>query len=107
MFQVVRILLEHGARVDIKDRAGRTPLDLARSKLCMMRERLGPEPTMESKKLFVEMTMLTNILLRKLKEQHTNIDFDELEKRLRNLSTKEIELETDNILGEVAKLSLN
>lgn len=95
--------MAHGARVNIKDRSGRTPLDLACSKLCMMRQRLGPEPTIESKKLFVEMTMLTNVLHKKLKE----LDFDELENRLRNLSTKEIEAETDNLLSEVAKMSLH
>lgn len=106
---MVRTLLEHGARVDIKDRSGRTPLDLAVSKLHLMRQRIGPEAscTYDYKKMFVEMTMLTNILHKKFKEQHMKIDFDELENRLRNLSTKEIEVETDNLLGEVAKLSLH
>lgn len=105
--QVVRILLQYGARVCIQDRTGKTPHDLAKSKLMMMRSRLGQGTTPESAKMFVEMSMLTGLLQKTLKQQLTDVEFDDLEARLRNLSTKEIEKEADNLLTDVAGLTLN
>lgn len=106
--QVVRILLQNGARVNILDRTGKTPLDLARSKLMLMRSRLNSSATSESAKLFVEMSMLTGLLNRTLHQQLKDVDqFDDLEARLRKLTTKEIEDGADNLLTDVAGLTLN
>lgn len=105
--QVVRILLQNGARVSIKDRSGKTPLDLARSKLLLMRTRLGMGTTPETAKLFVEMSMLTGLLHRTLTQQLKDVEFDDLESRLRNLTTKEIEDGADNLLKDVAGLSIS
>lgn len=124
MIQVVRILLQNGARVNILDRSGKTPLDLARSKLLLMRTRLGIGTTPETAKLFVEMSMLTGLLHRTLLQQRKELEFndlgerlrnlstkdaefDDLEQRLRNLSTKEIEDGADNLLKDVAGLTIN
>lgn len=106
--QVVRILLQNGAHVNILDRTGKTPLDLARSKLMLMRSRLGCGTTPESAKLFVEMSMLTGLLYQTLNRQLKDVEqFDDLEARLRNLTTKEIEDGADNLLTDVAGLTLN
>lgn len=106
--QVVRILLQNGARVNILDRTGKTPLDLAKSKLLLMRTRLGMGSTPESAKLFIEMSMLTGLLHKTLNQQLKDVEqFDELEARLRNLTTKEIEDGADNLLRDVAGLKLN
>ncbi|XP_055310581.1 ankyrin repeat domain-containing protein 54-like [Sitodiplosis mosellana] len=104
---VVRILLQNGARVNICDRTGKTPYDLARSKLLLMRSRLDGGITPESAKLFVEMSMLTGLLYKTLTQQRNDMEFDDLEERLRNLSTKEIEDGADNLLVDVAGLTLN
>lgn len=104
---VVRILLQNGARVNILDRSGKTPLDLARSKLLLMRTRLGIGTTQEAAKLFVEMSMLTGLLHKTLTQQRKDVEFDDLEERLRNLTTKEIEDGADNLLMDVAGLTLN
>lgn len=107
-FQVVRILLQNGARVNVLDRTGKTPLDLARSKLMLMRSRLGCGATPESAKLFVEMSMLTGLLHQTLNQQLKDMEqFDDLEARLRNLTTKEIEDGADSLLTDVAGLKLN
>lgn len=106
-FQVVRILLQNGARVNICDRSGKTPYDLARSKLLLMRTRLDAGITPESAKLFVEMSMLTGLLYKTLTQQRNDMEFDDLEERLRNLTTKEIEDGADNLLVDVAGLTLN
>lgn len=107
-FQVVRILLQNGARVNILDRTGKTPLDFARSKLMLMRSRLGCGATPESAKLFVEMSMLTGLLHKTLNQQLKDVEqFDDLEARLRNLTTKEIEDGADGLLTDVAGLTLN
>lgn len=108
VFQVVRILLQNGARVNISDRSGKTPYDLARSKLLLMRTRLDSGITPESAKLFVEMSMLTGLLHKTLNQQLKDVEqFDDLEARLRNLTTKEIEDGADNLLTDVAGLTLN
>lgn len=108
ILQVVRILLQNGARVNILDRTGKTPLDLARSKLMLMRSRLGCGATPESAKLFVEMSMLTGLLHKTLNQQLKDVEqFDDLEARLRNLTTKEIEDGADSLLTDVAGLTLN
>lgn len=73
--QVVRILLNGGARVNICDRSGKTPYDLARSKLLLMRSRLDSGITPESAKLFVEMSMLTGKCVTKFSVCCTNFKF--------------------------------
>lgn len=105
--QVVRILLQNGARVNISDRSGKTAVDLARSKLLLMRSRLESSITPESAKLFVEMSMLTGLLCKTLTQQRNDMEFDDLEERLRNLTTKEIEDSADNLLVDVAGLHLS
>lgn len=105
--KVVRILLQNGARVNICDRSGKTPYDLARSKLLLMRTRFDTGITPESAKLFVEMSMLTGLLYKTLTQQRNDMEFDDLEERLRNLTTKEIEDGADNLLVDVAGLTLN
>lgn len=108
ILQVVRILLQNGARVNILDKTGKTPLDLAKSKLLLMRTRLGMGSTPESAKLFVEMSMLTGLLHKTLTQQLKDVEqFDELEARLRSLTTKEIEDGADNLLMDVAGLKIN
>lgn len=104
---MVRILLQNGARVNIVDRTGKTPYDLARSKLLLMRSRLNSGITPESAKLFVEMSMLTGLLCKTLTQQRNDMEFDDLESRLRNLTTKEIEDGADNLLVDVAGLKLS
>lgn len=102
------MLLKHGSRVTITDRTGKTPLDLAKSKLLLMRTRLGQSSTSESALLFVEMSMLTGLLHRTLTQQMKDVEqFDDLEARLRNLTTKEIEDGADKLLVDVAGLALN
>ncbi|XP_031631861.1 ankyrin repeat domain-containing protein 54-like [Contarinia nasturtii] len=104
---VVRILLQNGARVNICDRSGKTPYDLARSKLLLMRSRLDVGITPETAKLFVEMSMLTGLLYKTLTQQRNDMEFDDLEERLRNLTTKEIEDGADNLLlCDVAGLTI-
>lgn len=105
--QVVRILLRNGARVNITDRSGKTPHDLAKSKLLLMRSRIGAGITPEAAKLFIEMSMLTGLLCKTLTRQRNDMEFDDLEERLRNLTTKEIEDGADNLLVDVAGLTLN
>lgn len=112
----MRILLQNGARVNICDRGRKTPLDLAKSKLTMMRTRRkmlidshvgGTETNPEASKAFVEMSMLTSLLQKTLTYQlKNNKEFDDLEARLRNLSTKEIEEEADKLLNDVACLKI-
>lgn len=111
------MLLQNGARVTLLDRSGKTALDLARSKLTMMRKRRKMllysndrewDPSPEAAKAFVEMSMLTSLLQKTLTNQLTdNAQFDDLEARLRNLSTKEIEEEADKLLSNVACLKLD
>lgn len=109
--QVVRILLQSGASVSTLDKTGKTPLDLARSKLLLMRKRLVYGSTPESAKLFVEMSMLTGLLHKTLNQQRiqkgAKTEFDDLEERLRKLTTKEIEDSADNLLVDVAGLKIN
>lgn len=106
--QVVRILLHAGANVSIVDKSGKTPLDLARSKLLLMRKRLNFGTNPDSAKLFVEMSMLTGLLHKTLSQQRRGMaDFDDLEERLRQLTTKEIEDSADNLLMDVAGLKIN
>lgn len=101
-------MLQNGARVSILDRSGKTPLDLAKSKLLLMRTRLGLGSTRESTNLFVEMSMITGLLYKTQTQQHKDLEqFDDLEKRLRNLTTKEIEDGADQLLSDVAGLTLN
>lgn len=72
-----------------------------------MRTRLGIGTTPEAAKLFVEMSMLTGLLHKTLTQQRKDVEFDDLEERLRNLTTKEIEDGADNLLMDVAGLTLN
>lgn len=93
-----------------------------------MRSRLDSGITPESAKLFVEMSMLTGqyatkfqvccctnfkfvvflgLLFKTLSQQRNDMEFDDLEERLRNLTTKEIEDGADNLLIDVAGLTLN
>lgn len=102
----MRILLQAGASVSILDKSGKTPLDLARSKLLLMRRRLGLGTGPESARLFIEMSMLTGLLHKTLSQQR-QVDCDELEERLRKLSTKEIEDGADDLLTDVAGLKIN
>lgn len=100
--------MQNGGRVNIFDKTGKTPLDLARSKLLLMRTRLGMGSTPESAKLFIEMSMLTGLLHKTLTQQLKDVEqFDELEARLRGLTTKEIEDGADNLLMDVAGLKIN
>jgi len=99
-------LVQHGCNVTLTDRSGKTPLDLAKSKLLLMRTRLGV--TTESAQHFVEMSMLTGLLHRTMTKQMKDMQqFDDLEARLRNLSTKEIEDSADQLLSDVAGLAIN
>lgn len=73
----------------------------------LMRSRLL-NATPESAKLFVEMSMLTGVLHKTLNQQLKDVEqFDDLEARLRNLTTKEIEDGADTLLTDVAGLTLN
>lgn len=104
---MVRLLLQHGCNVTITDRAGKTALDLAKSKLLLMRTRLGQNSSSESALLFVEMSMLTGLLHRTMTKQMKDVkQFDDLEARLRNLTTKEIEDGADQLLADVAGLNI-
>lgn len=104
---MVRLLLQHGCNVTITDRSGKTALDLAKSKLLLMRTRLGQNSTSESALLFVEMSMLTGLLHRTMSKQMKDVkQFDDLEARLRNLTTKEIEDGADQLLADVAGLNI-
>lgn len=72
-----------------------------------MRSRFDGGITPESAKLFVEMSMLTGLLYKTLTQQRNDMEFDDLEEKLRNLTTKEIEDGADNLLVDVAGLTLN
>lgn len=105
---MVRVLLQFGCNVTITDRCGKTALDLAKSKLLLMRTRLGVNKSNDTAQLFVEMSMLTGIIHRTMTKQLKDIQkFDDLEARLRNLSTKEIEDGADNLLVDVAGMTIN
>lgn len=47
------------------------------------------------------------LLFKTLSQQRNDMEFDDLEERLRNLTTKEIEDGADNLLIDVAGLTLN
>lgn len=47
------------------------------------------------------------LLFKTLTQQRNDMEFDDLEERLRNLTTKEIEDGADNLLIDVAGLTLN
>lgn len=72
-----------------------------------MRSRLDSGITSDTARLFVEMSMLTGLLYKTLTQQRNDIEFDDLEERLRNLTTKEIEDGADDLLIDVAGLTLN
>lgn len=102
------MLIQHGCNVTITDRTGKTAVDLAKSKLLMMRTRLGQNSSSDSAQLFVEMSMLTGLLHSTLTKQKGDMkQFDDLEARLRNLTTKEIEDGADQLLTDVAGMAIN
>lgn len=105
--QIVRMLIFHGCNVTITDRSGKTAVDLAKSKLMLMRTRIGVHTSSESAKHFVEMSMLTGLLHRTMTKQLKDIkQFDDLEAQLRNLSTREIEDGADQLLTDVAGMAI-
>lgn len=104
---VVRILLQGGASVHVLDRNGKNPMELAESKLRMMRARYK-NPTPETSKILEDMCLLiANILRQFCKEQKELEDIDALEKRLQNLSTEnQVVSEADTLLASIERLSI-
>lgn len=104
---VVRILLKYGASVHATDRMGKNPLDLAKSKLSLMRTRRVHERAPEACKMLLDMSLLTGFLLwNYTKEAESQEDINSLELRLQGLSTKEVEDEADMLLAKVEQLTL-
>lgn len=104
---VVRILLKHGASVHALDQMGKNPLDLAKSKLSLMRSRREQEVAPESRRMMLDMSLLTSFLLwTYMKEEQSQDDINSLELRLSSLSTKEVEDEADMLLAKVEQLTL-
>lgn len=104
---VVRILLKHGASVHALDQMGKNPLDLAKSKLSLMRSRREQEVAPESRRMMLDMSLLTSFLLwTYMKEEQSQEDINSLEMRLSSLSTKEVEDEADMLLAKVEQLTL-
>lgn len=104
---VVRILLKYGASVHATDRLGKNPLDLAKSKLSLMRTRRVHERAPEACKMLLDMSLLTGFLLwNYTKEAESQEDINSLERRLQELSTKEVENEADMLLAKVEQLTL-
>lgn len=52
------------------------------------------------------MSMLTGLLYKTMTQQRNDVEFDDLEQRLRSLTTKEIEKGKDDLL-DMAGLTLN
>lgn len=84
---------------------GRNPLDLANSKLSLMRRRRCDYP--EADKILRDMSILTTFLLwHYQREQQDDFEIDSLEHRMQNLSTQEVENEADMLLAKVGMLKL-
>lgn len=84
---------------------GRNPLDLANSKLSLMRRRRCDYP--ESDKILRDMSLLTALLLWHYeREEEDDQEINSLEMRMQNLSTVEVENEADKLLAKVEMLKL-
>lgn len=101
---VVRILLKYGASVHATDNNSKNPLDLVKSKLCLMRSRSSGAP--ESAKSLLDLSVLTSVLLHTYVQQEQSLDIGSLSERLELLSTNEIENEADMLLAKVEQLTL-
>ncbi|XP_020838219.1 ankyrin repeat domain-containing protein 54 isoform X2 [Phascolarctos cinereus] len=102
---VITTLLRGGARVDALDRAGRTPLHLAKSKLNILQE--GHSQCLEAVR--VEVKQIIQMLREYLERlgQHEQRDrLDDLCARLQMTSTKEQVDEVTDLLASFTSLSL-
>lgn len=109
---IVRVLLQGGASVHMFGRSGKSPLELAESKLRLLRTRYE-HPTPETSKILEDMCMLTALILRYMVKQQRELeDLSNLEKRLQNLSTRDdqeqvVSQTADELLASIEGLSLN
>ncbi|XP_069509172.1 ankyrin repeat domain-containing protein 54 isoform X2 [Ambystoma mexicanum] len=102
---VITTLLRGGARVDALDRAGRTPLHLAKSKLNILQE--GHSQSLEALRLEVrQITQMLREYLDKLGRHDQKEQLDDLCTRLQITSTKEQVDEVTDLLASFTSLSL-
>lgn len=110
--EIVRLLLRFGSNVHSIDRMGKNPLDLARSKLLLMRSRrqninyLVPDFDEDSR--FIAMTVITNELMNAYKNEQTKLDdMNLLENSFQNLTTKDIDNEADILLAKIDQMGIS
>lgn len=75
----------------------------------MMRSRVGSNPTPEGLKMLFDLSVLTGLLINICMREIRNDEDDEmtqLENRLQQLSTTEVETEADALLAKVEQLTL-
>ncbi|XP_007506285.1 ankyrin repeat domain-containing protein 54 isoform X3 [Monodelphis domestica] len=102
---VITTLLRGGARVDALDRAGRTPLHLAKSKLNILQE--GHSQCLEAVRLEVkQIIQMLREYLERLGQHEQRDRLDDLCTRLQMTSTKEQVDEVTDLLASFTSLSL-
>uniref|UniRef100_A0A2K5XG42 Ankyrin repeat domain-containing protein 54 n=1 Tax=Mandrillus leucophaeus TaxID=9568 RepID=A0A2K5XG42_MANLE len=102
---VITTLLRGGARVDALDRAGRTPLHLAKSKLNILQE--GHAQCLEAVRLEVKQIIhMLREYLERLGQHEQRERLDDLCTRLQMTSTKEQVDEVTDLLASFTSLSL-
>ncbi|XP_069909019.1 ankyrin repeat domain-containing protein 54 isoform X1 [Oryctolagus cuniculus] len=102
---VITTLLRGGARVDALDRAGRTPLHLAKSKLSILQE--GHSQCLEAVRLEVkQIIQMLREYLERLGRHEQRERLDDLCTRLQMTSTKEQVDEVTDLLASFTSLSL-
>lgn len=102
---VITTLLRGGARVDALDRAGRTPLHLAKSKLNILQE--GLSHSLEAVRLEVkQIIQMLREYLDRLGRHEQKEQLDDLCSRLQMTSTKEQVDEVTDLLASFTSLSL-
>ncbi|KAB0393816.1 hypothetical protein E2I00_000695 [Balaenoptera physalus] len=102
---VITTLLRGGARVDALDRAGRTPLHLAKSKLNILQE--GHSQCLEAVRLEVkQIIQMLREYLERLGRHEQRERLDDLCTRLQMTSTKEQVDEVTDLLASFTSLSL-
>ncbi|KAM6914134.1 ankyrin repeat domain-containing protein 54-like [Lycodopsis pacificus] len=102
---IVQLLLSHGARVDALDRAGRTPLHLARSKLNILQE--GDSRSLET--LRGEVTQIIQMLreyLNLMGQSEAKERLEHISTQLQHKRTKEQVDEVTDLLASFTSLSL-
>ncbi|XP_059537575.1 ankyrin repeat domain-containing protein 54 isoform X1 [Myotis daubentonii] len=102
---VITTLLRGGARVDALDRAGRTPLHLAKSKLSILQE--GHSQCLEAVRLEVkQIIQMLREYLERLGRHEQRERLDDLCTRLQMTSTREQVDEVTDLLASFTSLSL-